>query len=79
VGRTDFPGGDPATLFASLQKILALPETTRVYPGHDYGQTVTSTVAWESQHNPYLRCATAAEFVALRTGKSPPRPTRGAR
>ena len=79
VGRTDFPGGDAATLFASLQKILALPEETRVYPGHDYGQTPTSTVAWERDTNPYLRCATAEEFVALRTGKSPPRPTRGPR
>lgn len=79
VGRTDFPGGDPATLYASLQKILELPEETRVYPGHDYGQTPTSTVAWERDTNPYLRCKSAEEFIALRTGKSPPRPTRGPR
>ena len=79
VGRTDFPGGDAPTLYASLQKILALPEETRVYPGHDYGATPTSTVAWERDTNPYLRCRTVEEFVALRTGKSPPRPTRGPR
>jgi glyoxylase-like metal-dependent hydrolase (beta-lactamase superfamily II) len=79
VGRTDFPGGDASTLWRSLQKILALPEETRVYPGHDYGRTVTSTVAWERDTNPYLRCATEADFVAMRTGKSPPRPTRGPR
>lgn len=79
VGRTDFPGGDPGTLFRSLQKILALPEETRVYPGHDYGATPTSTVAWERDTNPYLRCRTAEEFIALRTGRNPPRPTRGPR
>ena len=79
VGRTDFPGGDAPTLWRSLQKLAALPEETRVFPGHDYGQTPTSTIAWERATNPYLRCATVDEFVALRTGKSPPRPTRGPR
>ena len=42
-GRTDFPGGDAPTLWKSLQRLAALPEETRVYPGHDYGQTPTST------------------------------------
>ena len=78
-GRTDFPGGDAPTLFHSLQKIAALPEETRIYPGHDYGETPTSTVGWEQATNPYLRCATVEEFVALRTGRNPPRPTRGPR
>ena len=79
VGRTDFPGGDPATLFHSLQKLAALPEETRVFPGHDYGATPTSTIAWERATNPYLRCATAEDFIALRTGRHPPRPQRGVR
>lgn len=79
VGRTDFPGGDAATLFRSLQKIAALPEETKVYPGHDYGQTVTSTVGWERSTNPYLKAASEEAFVALRTGKTAPRPTRGVR
>jgi glyoxylase-like metal-dependent hydrolase (beta-lactamase superfamily II) len=78
-GRTDFPGGDPRVLWRSLQTLAALPEETRVYPGHDYGQTPTSTIGWEKSTNPYLRCATEEEFVALRTGKSAPRPTRGPR
>jgi glyoxylase-like metal-dependent hydrolase (beta-lactamase superfamily II) len=78
-GRTDFPGGDAPTLWRSLGRLAALPEETRVYPGHDYGQTPTSTIGWERSTNPYLRCATVEDFVALRTGKSPPRPTRGAR
>lgn len=79
VGRTDFVGGDPRVMYASLQQLAELPEETRVYPGHDYGQTVTSTIGWERTSNPYLLCKSEEEFVALRTGKSPPRPVRGAR
>jgi glyoxylase-like metal-dependent hydrolase (beta-lactamase superfamily II) len=78
-GRTDFPGGHAPTLWRSLQRLCALPEETRVYPGHDYGATPTSTVGWERTTNPYLLCKSEEEFVALRTGKAPHRPTRGAR
>lgn len=78
-GRTDFPGGDPRVLWQSLQRLAALPEETRVYPGHDYGQTPTSTIGWERASNPYLLCPSEEAFVALRTGKNAPRPTRGAR
>ena len=78
-GRTDFPGGDPRVLWASLQRLALLPEETRVYPGHDYGATPTSTIGHELATNPYLRCADEAAFVALRTGKTPHRPTRGPR
>jgi hydroxyacylglutathione hydrolase len=73
-GRTDFPGGDPRILWRSLQKLAALPEETRVYPGHDYGKSPTSTIGWERTTNPYLLCKSEDEFVALRTGKNPPRP-----
>lgn len=34
--RTDFPGGDARTLYRSIQRLLALPEDTRVFVGHDY-------------------------------------------
>jgi len=78
-GRTDFPGGDPKILWASLQKLAALPEETRVYPGHYYGATPTSTIAHELATNPYIKCADEAAFIALRTGDKPHRPTRGPR
>ena len=78
-GRTDFPGGDAPTLWRSLQRLAALPEETRVYPGHDYGATPTSTIAWERTTNPYLLCKSEAEFVALRTGKNAPRPQKRAK
>jgi glyoxylase-like metal-dependent hydrolase (beta-lactamase superfamily II) len=65
-GRTDFPGGDTGALWGSLQRLLALPEETRVYPGHNYGSTPTSTIGREALENPYLRCRTFEEFRALR-------------
>ena len=65
-GRTDFPGGDTAAMWRSLQRLAALPEETRVYPGHDYGATPTATLAHELRENPFLRCATFEEFRARR-------------
>jgi hydroxyacylglutathione hydrolase len=78
-GRTDFPGGNPSVLWRSLQRLCELPEMTKVYPGHDYGATPTSTIGRERKTNPYLLCRSEEEFIALRTGKNPPRPTRGPR
>lgn len=68
-GRTDFPGGSTAALWQSLQRLMALPEETRVYPGHDYGSTPTSTIGREMLENPYLRCPSFEEFRALRERK----------
>ena len=65
-GRTDFPGGDSEAMWRSLQRLMALPEETRVYPGHDYGATPTATLAHEIRENPYLRCRTFEEFRARR-------------
>jgi glyoxylase-like metal-dependent hydrolase (beta-lactamase superfamily II) len=54
-GRTDFQGGDAATLYRSVtEKLFTLPEDTLVYPGHDYqGRRVTS-IGQEKQRNPRL-------------------------
>lgn len=68
-GRTDFPGGSTAEMWRSLQRLSALPEETRVYPGHDYGPTPTSTIGRELLENPYLRCETYEEFRQLRERK----------
>jgi glyoxylase-like metal-dependent hydrolase (beta-lactamase superfamily II) len=55
VGRTDLPGGSFDVLLHSLQhKIMPLPDDTIVWPGHDYGETPTSTVGREKKTNPYL-------------------------
>jgi hydroxyacylglutathione hydrolase len=51
VGRTDLPGGDHATLMASIADLLArYPDETRVHPGH-MGLT---TLGAERAHNPFL-------------------------
>ncbi|MES1205187.1 MAG: MBL fold metallo-hydrolase [Pseudomonadota bacterium] len=71
-GRTDFPGGSSAEMWQSLQRLAALPEETRVYPGHNYGTTPTSTIGRELLENPYLRCATFEEFRDLRERKRRP-------
>jgi glyoxylase-like metal-dependent hydrolase (beta-lactamase superfamily II)/rhodanese-related sulfurtransferase len=54
-GRTDFQQGNAGTLYKSVhEQIFSLPETTMLYPAHDYrGRTVT-TVAEESGYNPRL-------------------------
>lgn len=52
IGRTDLPGGDYATLMASIRdKLLTLPDTTLVYPGHGD----STTIGEERRLNPFLR------------------------
>ena len=50
VGRTDFPGGDMATLRRSLRRLTALPDDTLVIPGHG----PSTTMAAEKRGNPFL-------------------------
>lgn len=52
-GRTDFPGGSPAQMAASLRRLAALPPATVVVPGHG-GAT---TLARELASNPFLQQA----------------------
>ncbi|MGZ6020669.1 MAG: MBL fold metallo-hydrolase [Phenylobacterium sp.] len=46
--RTDFPGGDAATLYRSIRKILALPAQTRLFVGHDYLPDTRAEYRWET-------------------------------
>lgn len=63
---------DPRAMVDTLQRRLgALPEHTRVYPGHDYGRTATSTLGWELVHNPALRAESLAEFCAYKRIRAP--------
>lgn len=73
--RTDFPGGSAAQLWTSIQGILALPDETRLFVGHDY-QPGDREPLWESTvkeqraENVHLVTArTEAEFIALREGR----------
>lgn len=46
--RCDFPGGDAATLYESIRKILSLPDDTRLFMCHDYGTETRREFAWET-------------------------------
>jgi glyoxylase-like metal-dependent hydrolase (beta-lactamase superfamily II) len=73
--RCDFPGGDAATLYQSIQKVLALPPQTRLHLCHDYppaGREATweTTVVDQRAHNIHVHDGvTEADFVALRTAR----------
>ena len=46
--RCDFPGGSAHDLYQSIQKILALPDETRIFVGHDYKAPGREEFAWET-------------------------------
>jgi len=70
--RADFPGGDARTLYRSIQALLALPDATRLFVGHDYCEggrepMWEATVAEHKAHNKHLKGGTSEDdFVKLR-------------
>jgi glyoxylase-like metal-dependent hydrolase (beta-lactamase superfamily II) len=73
--RCDFPGGSARALWRSIQRILALPDETRLFSGHDYrpggrAPAWESTVARQRAENVHLvRARTEEDFVALRQAR----------
>lgn len=73
--RCDFPGGDAATLFASIGKLLALPESTRVFVCHDYPgdkreHDCETTVGEQKRSNIHVHDGVSgSEFVAMREAR----------
>jgi glyoxylase-like metal-dependent hydrolase (beta-lactamase superfamily II) len=73
--RCDFPGGDARQLYRSIQKVLALPDDTVLYTGHDYrpggrAPRFHTTVADQRAHNLHLGGDTSEDaFAAMRTGR----------
>lgn len=73
--RCDFPGGDARALWRTIQKILSLPDDTRLFPGHDYmpggrAPAWESTVRQQKAENVHLlKVRNEDEFVALRQGR----------
>ena len=73
--RCDFPGGSARVLWASIQAILALPDETRLFTGHDYqpgGREPLweSTVGEQKEKNIHLsRYRTEEDFVAAREAR----------
>jgi glyoxylase-like metal-dependent hydrolase (beta-lactamase superfamily II) len=74
-GRTDFQNGDALDQYTSIfDKLMQLPETTLVYPAHDYKGWMVSSIAEERDHNPRLQVSNAAEYAELMAGLDLPNP-----
>ena len=74
-GRTDFQSGSLAALYDSVvNKLFALPDPTRMWPGHDYKGQSVSTIGWEKQHNARLANRSCDEFAVLMAGLNLPKP-----
>ena len=54
-GRCDFQGGTASTLYHSIHKLFTLPDSTLVYPGHDYNGFTVSTIGEEKEFNSLIR------------------------
>ncbi len=73
--RCDFPGGSAEVLYASIQKILALPDATRIFICHDYKAPGRDDFAWETTvaeekaRNIHVAGRPSADFVALRQAR----------
>lgn len=71
--RSDFPGGNTAELWDSIQEILALPDNTRLFVGHDYGSPERNEPRWEAtvaehkMHNKHVKNGTERdEYIKRR-------------
>ena len=71
--RCDFPGGSSTTMFNSIQKILSLPDETRIFVGHDYKAPERDEFAWETtvkeqkEKNIHIKVGKSKEdFVKMR-------------
>lgn len=74
--RCDFPGGNAAVLYQSVQKLLALPDETRMFLCHDYLPAGRShyvnqtTVGEQRRNNIHIREGISAqEFIAMRNAR----------
>lgn len=74
-GRTDFQNGDAGQLYDSITQVLfALPDSTRVYPAHDYKGRMMTTIDEEKRFNPRLAGKDRAAFIQIMDELHLPRP-----
>ncbi|GAB4331439.1 MAG: MBL fold metallo-hydrolase [Leptolyngbyaceae cyanobacterium] len=74
-GRTDFQSGDAGTLYDSVtQRLFTLPDTTLVYPGHDYRGHTVSTIGEEKRWNPRFVGRDRKNFIQLMDALNLPNP-----
>ena len=64
-GRVDLPGGNAEQMYFSLtQRLMDLPETTLLFPGHNYSNKSISTLGEQQRTNPYLQFHSLREFLS---------------
>ena len=74
-GRTDFQNGDAGDQYDSLfGNLLKLPDSTLVYPAHDYKGDMVSSIAEERAFNPRLQVGSRAEYIELMANLNLPNP-----
>jgi sulfur dioxygenase len=74
-GRTDFQNGDARQQYDSIfHKLLRLPESTMVFPAHDYKGETVSTIGEEKAFNPRLQVNSVDEYVTLMNNLNLPNP-----
>ena len=74
-GRTDFQGGDAHRSWDSIvNKLFKLPDTTTLYPAHDYKGWTASSIGEEKHFNPRLAGKTEGEYVEIMNGLHLPNP-----
>lgn len=74
-GRTDFQNGDARQQYESIfGRLLKLPDSTLVFPAHDYKGDTVSTIGEERAFNPRLQVKSAEEYAALMNGLNLPNP-----
>jgi len=66
VGGTDFGANAHAEYNSLFNKILKLPDSTRVFPGHNYGILPESTISNEKETNPFLLQSDIESFIDLK-------------
>jgi glyoxylase-like metal-dependent hydrolase (beta-lactamase superfamily II)/rhodanese-related sulfurtransferase len=76
-GRTDFQSGSAESLYHSLTEVLfKLPDSTTVWPGHDYHGRSHSHIGVERTGNARVAGKSLAEFIAIMDGLQLPKPKR---
>jgi hydroxyacylglutathione hydrolase len=64
-GRVDLPGSNPEQMYYSLtQKLMALPDETILFPGHNYATQSQATLGEQKKTNPYLRFTSLKQFLS---------------
>jgi glyoxylase-like metal-dependent hydrolase (beta-lactamase superfamily II) len=75
-GRTDFQKGSSEKLFDSIrEKLFTLPDSTIVYPGHDYKGMIYSNIREEKEHNPRIKMDISRDgFIQIMDNLNLPHP-----